>query len=122
APASRSWRTHCAWRPKSWRKSDGGRATISTIRRRISIQSEQFRQACAIHGGLWGLFLAIVAVKLSRLPIPSRRLRLRLFRDMFVRRNPPGLNEQEAEQPLENYRSFNALFTRGVKTEYRPIR
>jgi phosphatidylserine decarboxylase len=41
---------------------------------------------------------------------------------MFVRRYPPGLNEQEAEKSLDTYRSFNALFTRGVKTEYRPIR
>ena len=40
---------------------------------------------------------------------------------MFVRKYPPGLNEQEAERPLEAYRSFNALFTRGVKPEYRPI-
>ena len=34
---------------------------------------------------------------------------------------PPGLNEQEADRPLEDYRSLNALFTRGVKPEYRPI-
>jgi phosphatidylserine decarboxylase len=60
-------------------------------------------------------------VKLARLPIPSR-LRLRLFRDGFVRRYPPGLNEHEAEKPLESYSSFNALFTRGVKPQYRPIR
>ncbi len=65
--------------------------------------------------------LAILAVKLSRLPIPSRRLRLRLFRNMFARKYPPGLNEQEAEQPLDAYRSFNAVFTRGVKPECRPI-
>ena len=68
-----------------------------------------------------GLCLARLAVKLSRLPIPSQRLRLRLFRNGFARRYPPGLNEQEAEQPLETYRSFNAVFTRGVKPEYRPI-
>ncbi len=34
---------------------------------------------------------------------------------------PPGLNEQEADRPLGAYRSLNALFTRGVKPEYRPI-
>ena len=87
----------------------------------MSISSEQFRQARTIHGGFIGLCLAVMAVKLSRLPIPSRRLRLRLFRDMFVRKYPPGLNEQEAEKPLEAYRSFNALFTRGVKPEHRPL-
>jgi phosphatidylserine decarboxylase len=68
-----------------------------------------------------GLCLALLAVKLSRLSIPSQRLRLRLFRNMYARMYPPGLNEQEAEKPLEAYRSFNAVFTRGVKPEYRPI-
>lgn len=87
----------------------------------MSIKWEQFRQARAIHGGLIGFCLALMAVKLSRLPIPSRRLRLLLFRDLFVRKYPPGLNEQEAEKPLDAYPSFNALFTRGVKPEYRPI-
>ena len=87
----------------------------------MAIRSEQFRQARAIHGGFWRFCLALVAVKLSRLPIPSRRLRLRLFRDMFIRKYPPGLNELEAELPLDAYPSFNALFTRGVKPQYRPI-
>ncbi len=87
----------------------------------MSIKAEQFRQARAIHGGLVGLCQAVLAVKLARLPIPSRRLRQRLFRDMFLRKYPPGLNEQEAEMSLDAYRSFNALFTRGVKPEYRPI-
>ena len=40
---------------------------------------------------------------------------------MFARRYPPGLNEHEAEKPLESYRSLNAVFTRGLKPEYRPI-
>ena len=68
-----------------------------------------------------GLCLAFLGVKLSRLPIPSQRLRLRLFRDTYAKRYPPGLNEQEAEKPLEAYRSLNAVFTRGLKPEYRPI-
>ena len=87
----------------------------------MSIKLEQFRQARRIHGGLVRFCLAVLAVKLSRLPIPSRRLRLRLFRSMYAKMYPPGLNEQEAEKPLEAYRSFNAVFTRGVKPEYRPI-
>jgi phosphatidylserine decarboxylase len=65
--------------------------------------------------------LATAAVRLSRVPIPSRRLRLRLFRDLYARMYPPGLNEAEAERPLDSYRSFNALFTRGLKPEHRPI-
>jgi len=87
----------------------------------MSIKFEQFRQARSIHGGLLQFCLAILAVKLARLPIPSLRLRLRLFRDLYTRRYPPGLSEHEAEKPLETYRSLNAVFTRGLKPEYRPI-
>jgi phosphatidylserine decarboxylase len=68
-----------------------------------------------------GLCLATLGVKLSRMPIPSRRLRERLFRDLYARMYPPGLDHQEAERPLGDYRSFNALFTRGVNSERRPI-
>jgi phosphatidylserine decarboxylase len=82
---------------------------------------EQFRQARRIHGGLLRLCLATLAVRLSRVPIPLRRLRLRLFRNTYAKLYPPGLNEQEADRPLEAYRSLNALFTRGVKPDYRPI-
>jgi phosphatidylserine decarboxylase len=87
----------------------------------MSIKLEQFRQARRIHGGLAGLCVALLAVKLSRLPIPSQRLRLWLFRKLYAKMYSPGLNEQEAEKPLEAYRSFNAVFTRGVKPEYRRI-
>jgi phosphatidylserine decarboxylase len=89
--------------------------------RRLAIQWEQFRQARCIHGGLLRLCLAALAVKLSRFPIPSPRLRGRLFRTLYARIYPPGLNEQEADRPLEAYRSLNALFTRGVKPGSRPI-
>jgi phosphatidylserine decarboxylase len=82
---------------------------------------EQFRQAVRIHDGVAGFCLAILAVKLSRVPIPSPRLRQWLFRNMYAKMYPPGLNQQEAEKPLEIYRSFNAVFTRGLKPEYRPI-
>jgi phosphatidylserine decarboxylase len=94
---------------------------ISNTGQQMSIKWEQVRQARAIHGGFVGLCLALLAVKLSRVPVPTRWLRHRLFREMFVRKYPPGLNEREAERPLEDYASFNALFTRGVKPEYRPI-
>lgn len=98
-----------------------GKSPDTGARRRVSIQLEQFRQARRIHGGLWGFCLAVLGVKLSRLPIPSRRLRQRLFRDLYARMYPPGLDEQEAERPLGDYPTFNALFTRGVKREHRPI-
>jgi phosphatidylserine decarboxylase len=94
---------------------------IREMKERMSIKREQFRQARGIHGGLLRLYLAHLAVKLSRLPIPTQQLRLRLFRDMYAKLYPPGLNEDEAEKPLESYRSFNAVFTRGVKPEHRPV-
>jgi phosphatidylserine decarboxylase len=92
------------------------------MNRRRSIKLEQFRQARGIHGGVVPFLLAVLAVKLARIPVPSRRLRRLLFRDFYTKRYPPGLNEPEAEQPLESYRSLNAVFTRGIKPEYRPIR
>ena len=98
-----------------------GRALVSRMKRRFSTRLEQIRQARRIHGGVVKLCLAATAVRLSRIPIPSRRLRVRLFRDLYARMYPPGLNEEEADRPLETYRSFNALFTRGVKPEHRPI-
>jgi phosphatidylserine decarboxylase len=44
-----------------------------------------------------------------------------LYRTIFGKKYPPGLDENEAEQPLSAYRSLNALFTRGIKPQYRPI-
>jgi phosphatidylserine decarboxylase len=89
--------------------------------RAAAIKREQFRQAKRIHGGLWKLFIAILGVKLSRLRIPTKRLRLALYRSIFGKKYPPGLDENEAERPLWDYPSLNALFTRGIKPEYRPI-
>ncbi|HEY7328194.1 MAG TPA: archaetidylserine decarboxylase [Gemmataceae bacterium] len=81
---------------------------------------EQFRQASAIHGGVFNLWMAALAVRLSRVRIPSRRLRLKLYRTIYGKKYAP-LNEAELEKPLWAYPSFNALFTRGVKPELRPI-
>ena len=64
--------------------------------------------------------MAALAIRLSRLKIPSKRLRLRLYRTIYGKKYT-ALNEAELEQPLWAYPSFNALFTRGVKTEFRPI-
>jgi phosphatidylserine decarboxylase len=86
-----------------------------------TIKREQFRQAKRIHGGLWKLFIALAGVKLARLWIPTKRLRLRLYRGVFNKKYPPGLDETEAEKPLWMYPSLNALFTRGIKPEFRPI-
>jgi phosphatidylserine decarboxylase len=43
-----------------------------------------------------------------------------LYGTIYGRKYPP-LDEAELEQPLWAYRSFNALFTRGVRAELRPI-
>jgi phosphatidylserine decarboxylase len=90
------------------------------MNRHLRIKLEQFRQARRIHGGVWPLALALLGIKMARLPIPTA-LRHRLYRDLYTRKYPPGLNEDEAEKPLLAYSSFNALFTRGLKPECRPI-
>lgn len=74
-----------------------------------------------IHGGLFNFWIALLGIKLSRLPIPGKRLRLALYRSVFGKKYPPGLNEAEAELPLGEYSSLNAVFTRGLKPECRPI-
>jgi phosphatidylserine decarboxylase len=90
-------------------------------KRPLDIKREQFRQARSIHGGLWNLLVASLGIKLSRLRIPTKGLRLKLFRGVFGKKYPPGLDENEAERPLWEYPSLNAVFTRGIKPEYRPI-
>jgi phosphatidylserine decarboxylase len=86
-----------------------------------AIKREQFRQARQIHGGLWKFLVALMGVKLARLWIPTRRLRLSLYRSVFGKKYPPGIDENEAEKPLWMYSSLNALFTRAIKPEFRPI-
>jgi phosphatidylserine decarboxylase len=90
------------------------------MKKRFKIKLEQFRQARRIHGGLLKLLVALLGIKLARLKIP-KRLRLRVYRDVYARKYPPGLDENEAERPLWTYPSLNALFTRGIKPECRPI-
>src|SRR5262245_31139304 len=94
---------------------------VSMTRDRRAIRWEQFRQAKRLSGGLLKLSLAALGIRLARLPIPSKRLRLWLYRAFFRKQYPPGLDEKEAEKPLWAYPSLNALFTRGLKPECRPI-
>lgn len=81
---------------------------------------EEIRQARSIHGGVLNMCVASLGVRLSRLPIPSRRLRLMVFRTLYGKKYP-ALDESELEQPLWAFRSLNALFTRGVRPECRPV-
>src|SRR5262245_163806 len=90
-------------------------------RRSPTIKQEEWRLARRIHGGLWNMWVALLGIKLSRVTIPSRRLRLAIYRTVFGKKYPPGMNEAEAELPLEEYPSINAMFVRGIKPEYRPI-
>jgi phosphatidylserine decarboxylase len=82
---------------------------------------EEYRQSLSIHGGVVNFCAASLAVRLSRLRIPSKRLRLRLYRTVYGKKYP-ALDEAELEQPLWKYPSFNALFTRGVRPDRRPIK
>ncbi|HEY7309043.1 MAG TPA: archaetidylserine decarboxylase [Gemmataceae bacterium] len=88
--------------------------------RAFETRLEQCRQASAIHGGVLNACVAALAVRLSRVRIPSKRLRVRLYRTIYGRKYA-ALDESELEQPLWAYPSFNALFTRGVRRELRPI-
>jgi phosphatidylserine decarboxylase len=89
-------------------------------RDRVKTKFEEYRQALAIHGGLVKLFAASLAVRLARMPIPSQRLRGSIYRTIYGKKYA-RLDEAELERPLVSYRSFNALFTRGVRPELRPI-
>jgi phosphatidylserine decarboxylase len=88
--------------------------------RRMRTKLEEIRQALTIHGGAVNLCAAALAVRLSRLPIPSKWLRRRLYRKIYGKKYS-ALDEAELERPLDAYPSFNALFTRGVRPELRPI-
>jgi phosphatidylserine decarboxylase len=90
------------------------------IRRSLRTKLEEVRQAKAIHGGAINLCAAALGVKLSRLPIPSKRLRLLLYRTVYGKRYA-ALNEGELDRSLADFPSLNALFTRAVRPEFRPI-
>jgi phosphatidylserine decarboxylase len=90
-------------------------------KRNWTIKIEQFRQARRIHGGLLKLLVALLAIKMSRVPLPSKQLRLLIYRKTFSKKYPPGLDEMEADRPLWAYPSLNAMFTRGIKPEFRSI-
>ena len=91
-----------------------------SIHPKDEIRREEYRQAKKANGGLWGYFLVKIGIKLSRLWLPTKRLRLFLYQ-IFNNIYPPGINEEEAEFPVYEYSSLNALFTRGLKSKYRPI-
>lgn len=62
---------------------------------------------------------AAMGVRLARVPIPSQ-FRAKLYRAVYGKKYAP-LREDQLERPLADFRSLNDLFTRGVKSEYRPI-
>jgi phosphatidylserine decarboxylase len=90
------------------------------IRKRLRTKLEEICQARNIHGGALNLLAAALGIKLSRLRIPSQRLRLRLFGTIYGKRFA-ALDEAELERPIADYRSLNSLFTRAVKPGLRPI-
>jgi len=86
----------------------------------MRVRWEQFQQARRIHGGIPGLLTAWLGVQLSRVPIPTRTLRRKVYTTVYGGRYP-ALDEAELEKPVEEYRSLNELFTRGVREEQRPV-
>lgn len=63
---------------------------------------------------------AAIGVRLSRTPIPTATLRRKVF-SMIYGGKYGALDEAELEKPLEQFRSLNELFSRGVKPELRPV-
>ena len=88
--------------------------------RSLRTKIEEVRQALRFHGGVVNLCAAALAVRLAGVEIPSRRLRLLVYRTMYGKKYP-ALDESELERPLCAYRSVGALFARGVRPELRPI-
>lgn len=86
----------------------------------MKVRLEQFRQARRIHGGTIRMFGAAIGVRLSRTPIPTAVLRRKVFTMIFGGKYG-ALDETELEKPLEQFRSINELFTRGVRPELRPV-
>ena len=74
----------------------------------------EMRLASRIHGGVVNMWVAAMGVKLSRLPIPSRRFRTFFYRKVFGKKYA-ALDEAEFERPIWSYPSLNALFTRGLQ-------
>ena len=87
---------------------------------KVKTRLEQIKQARSIHGGMVNMCAAAVGVKLSRLRIPSRKMRERMWRSIYSSKCG-DLDESELEQPLGDFRTFNELFTRGVRPEHRPL-
>jgi len=81
---------------------------------------EQFRSARKIHGGTLRMWAAAMGVKLARVPIPSKRLRVWVFRTVYGKKYS-ALREDQLERPLSEFRSLDELFTRGVRAESRPL-
>jgi phosphatidylserine decarboxylase len=78
----------------------------------MRIRLEQIRQASRIHGGFFPMLAIAAGVKLARLPIPSERLRLKVFRSIYGGKYP-ALDEGALGKPLSEFRSLNELFARG---------
>ena len=87
---------------------------------RLRTRFEQMRQGAAIHRGWLRMAGMSVGVRLSRVPVPTRPLRRRLYSTLYGRVYPP-LNPADLEKPLEEFASVNELFTRGLPADRRPI-
>lgn len=83
------------------------------------IRDEEAVQAKRIHGSLYRHIFARFLLSISRTWLPTKQLRLRIYRFLYGAKYSP-MND-ESELPLYEYKSINALFTRGIKSCCRPI-
>ena len=97
----------------------GGPTRVSGPRS-VAARVEQFKQAATIHRGWLRMAGMSVGVRLSRVPVPGRPLRHKLFHCLYGKVYP-ALPAAELEKPLADYRSVNDLFTRGVPAACRPV-
>ena len=78
------------------------------------------RQGAVIHRGWLRMMGMSVGVRLSRVPVPTRPLRRKLYSTLYGKVYPP-LDGADLEKPLEEFASVNELFTRGLRPDRRPI-
>ena len=62
-------------------------------RRALKIKLEAIRQARRIHGGVWQHCIAILGIKLVRVPVPTKRSASAFIETCTARSIPPALTK-----------------------------
>jgi 4-aminobutyrate aminotransferase-like enzyme len=93
--------------------------------RALQTRPEQCRQASAIHGGILNACMAALAVRLSRVRIPSKRLRVRLYRTIYGKKYtaldnyPVGIVQIELIQAVGGIRAVPEKVVRHLEVRRR---